>query len=73
MFREVTREKKKDFKINMFNGALKMFLGYLSLVEDMSVKSHCFSDRSNANKLMGHMFRHDIARIFKIGFSLITS
>lgn len=57
----------------MFNGSLKLFLGYLSLIEDMSVKSLCFNDRSNANKLMGHMFRHDIARIFKIGFSLINS
>lgn len=30
------------------------------------------SDRNNANILMANMFRHDIARIFKIGFSLIT-
>ena len=30
------------------------------------------SDRNNANILMANMFRHDIARIFKIGFSLVT-
>ena len=30
------------------------------------------SDRKNANALMANMFRHDIARIFKIGFHQIT-
>lgn len=29
------------------------------------------SDRKNANALMANMFRHDIARIFKIGFHQI--
>lgn len=29
------------------------------------------SDRKNANALMANMFRHDIARIFKIGFHRI--
>jgi hypothetical protein len=38
--------------------------------EDISI-SFNMSDRKNANALMAHMFRHDIARIFKIGFHQI--
>ena len=30
------------------------------------------SDRKNANVLMANIFRHDIARIFRQGFQLIT-
>ena len=30
------------------------------------------NDRKNANALMANMFRHDIARIFKIGFHQIV-
>jgi hypothetical protein len=30
------------------------------------------TDRANANVLMGNMFKHDISRIFKIGFVQIT-
>ena len=29
------------------------------------------SDRKNANVLMANVFRHDIAKIFRVGFSYI--
>ena len=51
----------------MFNAALKLFLNYLEVIEDIS-GSFNIGDRKNANALMANMFRHDIARIFKIGF-----
>ena len=71
MFREATRDKKKKFDINIFHAALILFLNYIEVIEDIS---HSFnvSDRKNANALMANMFRHDIARIFKIGFHQIT-
>lgn len=54
----------------MFNAALILFLNYLEVIEDIS---RCFNvnDRKNANALMANMFRHDIARILKIGFHQI--
>jgi hypothetical protein len=55
----------------MFNAALILFLHYLEVIEDISV-SFNVSDRKNANALMANIFRHDIARIFKIGFHQIT-
>lgn len=54
----------------MFNAALVLFLNYLEVIEDISM-SFNMSDRKNANALMANMFRHDIARIFKIGFHQI--
>lgn len=51
----------------MFNAALLLFLNYLEVIEDISI-SFNMSDRKNANALMANMFRHDIARILKIGF-----
>jgi hypothetical protein len=54
----------------MFHAALTLFLNYLEVVEDISI-SFNMSDRKNANALMANMFRHDIARIFKIGFHQI--
>lgn len=71
LFREATREKKKNFDINMFHAALLLFLSYIEVIEDISM-SFNMSDRKNANALMANMFRHDIARIFKIGFHQIT-
>jgi hypothetical protein len=70
LFREATREKKKQFDVNMFNAALILFLNYLDVIEDISLTTN-MSDRKNANALMANMFRHDIARIFKIGFHQI--
>lgn len=67
MFTEVTREKKKHFKINLFNAAIKMFSSYLEIVEVMS-SSMNMSDRKNANVIMANVFRHDIARIIRHGF-----
>ena len=55
----------------MFHAALLFFLEYLEVIEDISI-SFNMSDRKNANALMASMFRHDIARIFKIGFHRIT-
>jgi hypothetical protein len=55
----------------MFNAALKLFDSYLNVINDISM-SFRPSDRNNANVLMANMFRHDIARIFKIGFLQIT-
>ena len=57
--------------MNTFNAGLKLFEGYLNVIQDIS---HSFSpaDRNNANVLMANVFRHDIARIFKIGFMQIT-
>ena len=40
------------------------------MIDDIS-KSMSMSDRKNASLLMENMFRHDIARILKIGFALI--
>lgn len=54
----------------MFHAAIVLFLNYLEVIEDISM-SFNMSDRKNANALMGNMFRHDIARIFKIGFHQI--
>jgi hypothetical protein len=54
----------------MFNAAIILFLNYLEVIEDISA-SFNMSDRKNANALMANMFRHDIARIFKIGFHQI--
>ena len=71
LFREATREKKKDFKVNIFNAAMKLFESYLNVISDISI-SFRSSDRSNAHILMANLFRHDIARIFKIGFTSIT-
>lgn len=71
LYREVTKEKKKNFDINLFHGALILFLEYVQVIEDISV-SFNINERKNANALMANMFRHDIARIFKIGFHRIT-
>lgn len=71
LFREATREKKKNFDINMFHAALLLFLSYIEVIEDISM-SFSMNDRKNANALMANMFKHDIARIFKIGFHQIT-
>lgn len=54
----------------MFHAAVVLFLNYLEVIEDIS-QSFNMSDRKNANALMANMFRHDIARIFKIGFHQI--
>lgn len=71
LFREATREKKKQFKVNTFNAGLKLMESYLNVINDISMTFRP-SDRNNANILMANMFRHDIARIFKIGFNQIT-
>ena len=71
LFKEATREKKKQFQINTFNAALTLFENYLNVINDISLTFRP-SDRNNANILMANMFRHDIARIFKIGFNQIT-
>ncbi len=71
LLREATREKKKFFKINLFNAALKLFDSYLDVIGDLS-SSMNMSDRKNANILMSNIFRHDIARIIRIGFGLVT-
>lgn len=71
LFREATREKKKLFKINIFNAALKLFNSYLDVISDISTSMN-LSDRKNANVLMANVFRHDIARILRIGFNLIS-
>jgi len=71
LFKEATREKKKDFKVNTFNAALVLFENYLNVIKDISLSLRQ-SDRNNANILMANMFRHDIARIFKIGFTRIN-
>ena len=71
MFGEATKEKKKNFDINRFHAALILFLDYIEVIEDISV-SFNMSDRKNANALMANMFRHDIARVFKIGFHRIS-
>ena len=55
----------------MFHAALLLFLNYIEVIEDISL-SFNMSDRKNANALMANVFRHDIARIFKIGFHQIT-
>jgi hypothetical protein len=57
--------------VNVFHGALQLFLSYLEVIEDIS-RSMNMSDRKNANTLMANVFRHDIARILKLGFSLIN-
>jgi hypothetical protein len=71
LYQEATREKRKQFKINLYNAAIKLFSSYLEVVEDIS-NSMSMSDRKNANVLMANIFRHDIARIIKTGFQLIT-
>lgn len=71
LYTEATREKKKQFKINVFNAALKLFDSYLDVIADIS-NSMNLSDRKNANVLMANIFRHDIARILRIGFHLVT-
>jgi hypothetical protein len=71
LFREATREKKKKFDINMFHAALILFYHYIEIIEDISISLN-MRDRKNANALMANMFRHDIARVFKIGFHQIT-
>lgn len=71
LYREATREKKKNFDINLFNGALRLFLSYMEVIEDISL-SFSPSDRKNANALMANVFRHDVARILKIGFHQIS-
>jgi len=68
---ESTREKKKDFKINLYNAGIKILNSYLDVVNDIS-NSFNMSDRKNANVLMANMFRHDIARILRVGFNQIT-
>ena len=57
--------------MNTFHAAMKLFESYLNVISDISI-SFRSSDRNNANILMANMFRHDIARIFKIGFTSIT-
>lgn len=71
LFKEATREKKKQFQVNTFNAALTLFENYLNVINDISLTFRP-SDRNNANVLMANIFRHDIARIFKIGFSQIN-
>ena len=71
LIQEVTREKRKQFKINLYNAAIKLFSSYLDVVDDIS-RSMSMSDRKNANVLMANIFRHDIARILRSGFQLIT-
>lgn len=71
LFRESTREKKKQFKINVFNAALKLFDSYLDVIGDLS-NSMNMSDRKNAEVLIHNIFTHDIARILRIGFSLVS-
>jgi len=68
---ESTREKKKDFKINLYNAGIKILNSYLDVVNDIS-NSFNMSDRKNANVLMANMFRHDIAKILRVGFNQIT-
>lgn len=72
LYQEVTREKKKDFKVNTFNADLMLFTEYLRILTDMSV-SMSMNDRKNSNALMAHMFRHDIAKVLKEGFYLAGS
>ena len=55
----------------MFHAALILFLNYLEVIEDISITFN-MQDRKNANALMANMFRHDISRIFKIGYHNIT-
>jgi hypothetical protein len=50
---------------------MKLFENYLCVISDISL-SFLPNDRKNANVLMANIFRHDIARIFKIGFLQIT-
>lgn len=57
--------------MNTFNAALKLFLNYLNVISDISISLRQL-DRKNANTLMANIFRHDIARILKIGFIQIT-
>lgn len=57
--------------MNTYNAALTLFENYLNVINDISLTFRP-SDRNNANILMANMFRHDIARIFKIGFTQIT-
>jgi len=59
------------FKINLFNAAIKLFSSYLDVVDDIS-SSMNMSDRKNANVLMANIFRHDIARILRSGFQLVS-
>lgn len=68
----MTREKKKDFKVNTFNADLMLFAEYLRILTEMSV-SMSMNDRKNSNALMAHMFRHDIAKVLKEGFYLAGS
>jgi hypothetical protein len=69
--REANREKKKQFKVNFFHAGLKLFNSYLDVISDIS-NSMNMSERKNANVLMANMFRHDIAKILRIGFHLIN-
>ena len=71
IYTEATRQKRKLFKINQFNAGIKLFSSYLDVVDDLS-HSMSMSDRKNANVLMANIFRHDVAKIFRIGFNLIT-
>ena len=36
LFKEATREKKKEFKVNTFNTALILFENYLNVIKDIS-------------------------------------
>ncbi len=67
LYREITRQKKKHFQVNLFHAGICLFQNYLDVIQDISI-SLSMSDRKNANVLMTNMFRHDIARIFKKGF-----
>jgi hypothetical protein len=69
--REAGREKRKQFKVNFFHAGLKLFNSYLDVVGDIS-NSMNMSERKNANVLMANMFRHDIAKILRIGFHNIN-
>jgi hypothetical protein len=64
LYHEVTKEKKKDFKVNNFHAALVLFEEYLKILSEMFV-SLSMNDRKNANALMANMFRHDVARVLK--------
>ena len=68
---EATREKKKLFKINVFNAGVRLFQSYLNVVDDIS-NSMNLSDRKNANVIMANIFRHDIARIIRFGFQIVS-
>ena len=50
---------------------MKLFSSYLDVIWDIS-NSMNMSERKNANVLMANIFRHDIAKILRIGFHYIA-